>query len=74
MLASVVLEVADDDQTHIFYCPDCRAPVFKYKGEVAMLIPGNPPGVVFKVHLEARCPNQFCKKNYRLISIVKSEP
>jgi len=68
-VTSVIVSHDQDDphgyRLHMFFCYNCQAPVFQYKGSVVHILPGEVPMELPIIH---QCPN--CKKNYAIHAIV----
>jgi RNase P subunit RPR2 len=50
---------------HIFYCPDCRFPMFRYQGEFVQIDAGSAP---MTVPIEVMCKS--CRKVIRIEYLV----
>lgn len=67
---TVTLIKKDNDTEHLWYCPDCRNPVIKYKGEVVSIIPGYAPS---ELPLIRQCRNDDCGRNYVFCYFAEEE-
>lgn len=59
--------LASYPQSHLYYCPDCRMPMFSYQGEIVSEMPGNSP--VAHIPIEIKCKNELCGRVVRIEAI-----
>ena len=48
---------------HFYFCPDCRMPMFKYRGEVIEEVPGGSP---LENIIEVQCKNPACGRTVHI--------
>lgn len=56
------------DGWHMFFCCDCKNPVFQYKGEVVKIIPGEKETLT---PIAVQCSNPECRRKYQVDSIIE---
>lgn len=65
---TVTLKENPDKEFKIFYCHQCRYPVFQYKGDVVQILPGMSPTRVPTMH---QCKGRNCGIKYQITPLVK---
>lgn len=53
----------DMNEPHMFFCPNCQCPEFRYQGTVAMMAAGEAP-MIFPI--EMYCKNKTCPMTFRI--------
>ena len=54
---TVCIVPTEEDTWKMYYCPDCREPIVRYKGDIVCEIPGESPK---PYPLEVKCKNPAC--------------
>lgn len=65
---SVTIKENPDKDFKIFYCHQCRYPVFQYMGDVVQILPGMTPTKVPTMH---QCKGRNCGIKYLIHALVK---
>lgn len=58
----------NDDIWRMYYCPDCREPIIRYKGDIVAEIPGESPQ---PYPLEVMCKNKGCGRTLVFEDAIK---
>lgn len=66
----ITVSIAENNGIYfkMFNCPVCKTPIFRYRGKLISIIPGEVP---VEIPVVVRCSSRNCNQEYLIKTILK---